>query len=109
MTKRILLASLAAVLSVAAFVLIFGRGRQPTAPDGLREAATPFITRSTTQPEKVIEGGDLRLTPGDKTFVRIYDRVTGEQKYVFHAERWEPISDVEFHLTRPDVRVHMPD
>ncbi len=109
MKKRVILASVAAALSVVAFVLIFGSGSTNSAPEPTADAGRPFITRSTTQPEKVIEGGDLRLSPGDKTFVRIYDSTTSEQKYVFRAERWEPVTDVEFHLTRPEFRVYMPD
>lgn len=111
MVKRIVTASIVAVVLVAAFVVVLG-GRERPAPheaDDRKAAVQPFISRSATQPETVIESGELRLTPGDQTFAVIYDPVSGEPKYRFRAERWEPISDVEFKLTRPDIRIHAPD
>ncbi len=112
MGKRYAIAGFAAVLLVAVAALILGR-KEP-APveqqaDVRTEKATPFISRATTQAARSLNSGDLRLTPGDQAFVIIYDKITGDPKYRFRAERWEPINDNEFHLTRPDVRIHMPD
>jgi len=112
MGKRYLIAGCSAALLVAIAALILGRkdpapAVDPSAPRA--ERAMPFISRATTQSGRSLNSGELRLTPGDQAFVIIYDKITGDPKYRFRAERWEPITDNEFHLTRPDVRIHMPD
>lgn len=110
MKKRILLALGTIVLCVGAFLLVAEREVPPPQVDQKADAAPiqGFISRPTSQPERVISGGDLKLSPGDQTFAVIYDRVTGEPKYQFRADRWAPISETEFELVRPEIRIHMP-
>ncbi|MFO0973549.1 MAG: hypothetical protein U1A27_08945 [Phycisphaerae bacterium] len=104
-------AIVAGVLVVASAVLLGpgrrGREDESAAPPG---ESGPFITRATTHPGEVLDGGEfLKLPPGERTFTRIYDRVTGEPKYIFRADAWNPVSDAEFHVTRPEVQVHTPE
>lgn len=112
MARKYLIAAAAAGLLVVVAALLLGRkepSRVEQQADAGADRATPFISRATTQSVRALSSGDLRLTPGDQAFVIIYDKITGDPKYRFRSERWEPITDNEFHLTRPDVRIHMPD
>lgn len=112
MLKRWIAAGITSLLAVAAFFIFFKQDA-PSAPEEVGDASQnrveSFIVRPTTQPERYIEGGELKLTPGERPYARIYDRVTGEAKYEFRADKWEPINDTEFQLSRPEIRIHMPD
>jgi hypothetical protein len=108
--KRILMAAGAAGFMLLAFLFFTWRDRGAVAPQSMSvpQEVEAFITRSTTQPERTITSGDVRLTPGERTFAVIYDKVTGDPKYQFRAERWEPVTDTEFHLTKPELHLYSP-
>ena len=50
----------------------------------------------------------IPLSPGDQTRVKIYDDVTGRLKYIFEAEKWEPITETDFHLHKLAIQIYMP-
>jgi len=73
----------------------------------------PAAASSTTQPsqspdeEKAISFRGVTVPKGESPMVRVFDE-KGNARIVFHATHWQPVSDNEFHLTEPSVRLLLP-
>jgi len=107
MLKKILLGTATFILAIAAYYLLSESDRTAASPAALpaTDAISRFITIPTTQAGPTIRQG-LNIRPGEQTRARIYDEVTGRLKYQFEAQRWEPVSDSDFHLAGLEIQIH---
>ncbi|HUW84212.1 MAG TPA: hypothetical protein VMZ31_15615 [Phycisphaerae bacterium] len=111
--KKFLLASAALGLAVLAFVVY---SSQFATPQTVTVRPRPATRPSTTGPASGMEVGTLALGgggqgaqigPGDKTKIQVFDDY-GRLKAEFRSQRWEPVAEDEFKLTRPEVWVFTP-
>ncbi len=106
MFKKIILA----VSTFAIAILLFAVYQwQDTTPTREERTAAP-----TTNPVGQIapEGQRLKIRnvdvpPGEKPFVVVYDN-HGRPKIRFRSEKWHAVSENEWHMTRPEVRLLLP-
>jgi len=112
------------ILAVASFALVCVAFLIYQSRDEDRFAATqpevprPPVRAAVTQPgaaqplvgdqKGALIGGWQNVLPGGGSKIHVYDR-GGEAKYIFEAAQWEPVSDTEYHMTKPSARVLLPD
>lgn len=61
-----------------------------------------------TQPARTFNlAGRADIPPGEMPMIRVFDE-RGQAKIVFQCNRWQPLSDTEFHMTDPTVRLLLP-
>ncbi len=111
--KKLLLASSALGLALLAFVVYSSQFATPRTVTVRPQPATRPLT---TGPAAGVEVGTLALGtggqgaqigPGDKTKIQVFDDY-GRLKAEFRSQRWEPVAEDEFKLTRPEVWVFTP-
>lgn len=110
MFKRIIL--VAATLAVIAVAYAIFHWQDETLPlASQREAPPPLTrpvaTRPTTAPGAAISFKDGWVAGGEAPVLRVYDK-KGNTRIIFRATRWNPISDNEFDLVEPTVRLTLP-
>jgi len=111
--KKLLLASSALGLAVLAFVIY---SSQFATPQTVTVRPQPVTRPSTMGRPNGAEVGTLALGaggqgaqigPGDKTKIQVFDDY-GRLKAEFRSQRWEPVAEDEFKLTRPEVWIFTP-
>ncbi|OWY70662.1 hypothetical protein B7486_13715 [cyanobacterium TDX16] len=111
--KKILLMGATFLMAVAAYV-VFSSPDQATVDQGAGNSADvvhKFVTRAAATTQVAVQGmtdARIPLSPGDQTRVKIYDDVSGRLKYIFEAEKWEPITETDFHLHKLAIQIYMP-
>lgn len=111
MRKKIILAVVALLLAIGAFVVLSSgdRTQGPGEAGESNEALKRFVSMPpTSQPGRAIQGGEIPFSPGDHTLARVYDDITGRLKYQFEARTWEPVSEADFHLHDLLIQIFMP-
>jgi len=112
MHKKIVLALIAFLLAVGAFVVLSSGDRpgRPGRGEGDSEALKRFVSMPpTTQPGRVMQDGEIPpFSPGDHTLARVYDDITGRLKYQFEAKTWEPVAELDYHLRDLLIQIFMP-
>lgn len=110
MAKRIVLAILTLACAIGAY---FYMAEQPTgvAPAvdlAVREDIHRFIALPTSQSAETITIGSVPISPGNDTRYRVYDEMTQRLKYVFHAEKWEPVTQTRFRVVKLNIEIYTP-
>lgn len=117
MLRKIILVVASFALVYVAFLIYQSRDedRFATVPE---EVPRPPVRAVETQPaaaqpligdqKGTLIGGWQNVLPGGGSKIHVYDK-TGEAKYIFEAAQWEPVSDTEYHMTKPSARVLLPD
>ncbi|NLX14233.1 MAG: hypothetical protein GXY44_11345, partial [Phycisphaerales bacterium] len=118
MLRKIILVLAAVALIAMAFVIVqwgddpFRPTRRPTAtlpplhdmPSRLSHTQ-PSATGETDSAAFSFRSADI--PPGEAPRIRVYDD-KGNARIMFQSEQWRPISNDEFHLTRPTARLLLP-
>jgi len=110
MAKRIGLAFVTLVVVLGAYFVLAEQDRvaTPQADPAVREDIHRFIAQPTTQSGSTITQGNLTFSPGDNTRFRVYDEMTNRLKYVFEAEKWEPVTESKFRVVKLNIEIYTP-
>jgi len=110
MYKKIILGFVTFALAAGAYLVLSSGDRRVNAPPGrdVPDAVRDFVLLPTTQLSQSIGDAEMRFRPGDRTLARVYDDITGRLKYQFEALKWEPISDIDFHVEDLLIQIYAP-
>lgn len=110
MTKRILLAIVTLACALGAYFYMAEKPSAvaPAVDQAVREDIHRFIALPTSQSAETITIGSVKVSPGADTRYRVYDEMTQRLKYVFHAEKWEPVTQTRFRVVRLNIEIYTP-
>jgi len=110
MAKRIILAALTLVVVLGAYYVLAEHEPAATVQSDpqVREDIHRFIQQPTSQSANTITQGNIPFSPGDNTRFRVYDEVTNRLKYVFEAEKWEPVTESKFRVVKLNIEIYTP-
>jgi lipopolysaccharide export system protein LptA len=104
--KKILLG----VSTFAIAILLFAVYQwQDTTPTRTSQQPAPSAAPMTQMAadSKTLKVRNVDVPPGEKPFVVVYDD-RGRPKIRFRSEKWHPVAENEWHMTRPEVRLLLP-
>lgn len=106
MFKKILLGVSTFAIAILLFAVYQWQDKTPRrVPEKIAPAQSPATQMEPDAKHLKVRGVDV--PPGEKPFVVVYDD-RGKPKILFRSDKWHPVTENEWHMTRPEVRLHLP-
>ncbi len=114
MFKKTILALATFAIALIAYVVYQWQDPTVATPEAARPPGrAPVLERLATRPAETQPArtfslqGKADIPPGEMPMIRVFDE-HGQAKIIFQCNRWQPLSDTEFHMTEPTVRLLLP-
>ncbi len=110
MAKRLLLAVITLCVVLGAYFVLSEQDHvaTPQADPAVQADIHRFIAPAHQPVGQHDHPGQHQFSPGDNTRFRVYDEMTNRLKYVFEAEKWEPVTESKFRVVKLNIEIYTP-